>query len=154
MLVNIPVTCGIVLCGTKWSFVRYIDVLSAFPHKHSDHVYNLNWQIQLSGSSYWSKVESNPQFFKWNKKKNRHCGGCTFFQNFSCYGLVVMMFWRFGGKGLLNQRLNQWISDEGVCRTAPAIPDVLKSKKYNGQIFCDLQAHLHTFSGFLVNITK
>ena len=29
-----------------------------------------------------------------------------------------MLFWRFGGKG----SLNQWISDEGVCRTALATP--------------------------------
>ena len=31
------------------------------------------------------------------------------------------MFWRFGGKGLLHQSVN----DGGVCRTAPATPDLL-----------------------------
>ena len=33
-----------------------------------------------------------------------------------------MMFWRIGGKG----SLNEWINDEGVCRTASAIPGLLK----------------------------
>ena len=32
---------------------------------------------------------------------------------------------RLGGKGWLNQSINQSINDEGVCRTAPATPGLL-----------------------------
>ena len=49
------------------------------------------------------------------------------FQIPSSYGLGLMMFWRFGGKGWLNQWTNEWISDKGVCRTAPATPGLLIS---------------------------
>ena len=28
----------------------------------------------------------------------------------SCYGLGVMLFWRFGGNGLLNDWMNEWVT--------------------------------------------
>ena len=37
-------------------------------------------------------------------------------------GLGVMMFRRLGGKGSVTDLINQSISDEGVCRRAPATP--------------------------------
>ena len=43
------------------------------------------------------------------------------FQLPSSYGLWFMIFWRFGGKGLLTD----WLNHEGVCRTAPATPGLL-----------------------------
>ena len=45
------------------------------------------------------------------------------FQLSSSNGLGVMMFRRFGGKGSLIQS----VSDEAVCRTAPATPGLLKT---------------------------
>ena len=48
----------------------------------------------------------------------------------SSYGLGVMMFWKFGGKGSLTDWLNELIniSNEGDSRTAPGTPD---NKQYN-----------------------
>ena len=39
--------------------------------------------------------------------------------------LWLMIFGRFGGKGSLNQWMNQSLNDKGVCRTAPATPGLL-----------------------------
>ena len=50
--------------------------------------------------------------------------GWTLSQNFSFLALTsldVMMFWRFGGQGWINESLN----DKGVCRTALATPGLL-----------------------------
>ena len=47
------------------------------------------------------------------------------FQVPSFHGLVVMMFWRLGGKGSLTDWLTYLISDGGVCRTAPATAGLL-----------------------------
>ena len=51
----------------------------------------------------------------------------TFSKNFSCssYSLWFLIFGRFGGKGSLTESINEWISDKGFCRTAPATPDLL-----------------------------
>ena len=43
----------------------------------------------------------------------------------SFYGLGVMMFWRFWGKG----PLTKWMINKGVCRTAPAAPGPLIGQK-------------------------
>ena len=37
----------------------------------------------------------------------------------SSNGLEVMMFWRSGGKGWQTQSINEWVCDQGVCRTHP-----------------------------------
>ena len=47
------------------------------------------------------------------------------FQLPSSYGLGVMMFWRFGGKGSIRDWIYEWMSDKGVCRTAPATSGLL-----------------------------
>ena len=43
-----------------------------------------------------------------------------------------MMFWRFGGKGLLTESLNESSNDEAVCRTAPATPGLLNISRSIG----------------------
>ena len=50
----------------------------------------------------------------------------------SLNGLRVMMFWRFGGKGLLTESLNESSNDEAVCRTAPATPGLLNISRSIG----------------------
>ena len=45
------------------------------------------------------------------------------FQLPSSYGLGVLMFWRFGGKG----RVTRLMNDKGVYRTAPTTPGLLIS---------------------------
>ena len=53
-------------------------------------------------------------------------GRWTFSQNFSSLtGLGLKVIWRFGGKGWVSQLMNEWMNDEGVCRTAPATPGLL-----------------------------
>ena len=47
------------------------------------------------------------------------------FQLCSSYGLGVMMFCRFGGKGQVTELINY----EGVCGTAPATPGLLITLK-------------------------
>ena len=47
------------------------------------------------------------------------------FQLSSSNGLGFMMLLISGGKGCLNQLINQSISDEAVCKTAPATPGLL-----------------------------
>ena len=74
------------------------------------------------------------------------------FQLSSSYGLGVMMFWRSGGKGSLDQLM----SDGGNCRTARATPgllttwwDVLRAA------FCNLDKFLlDTVSGPLWNLAR
>ena len=34
----------------------------------------------------------------------------TFSQNFSSYGLGVLIFWKFGGKGSPTQSINEWVT--------------------------------------------
>ena len=54
----------------------------------------------------------------------------------SSHSLGVMMFWRFGGKG----SLTHFMSNGGVCRTAPATPGLLKTFKQNETktfLFCE-----------------
>ena len=38
---------------------------------------------------------------------------------------IIMIFFWFGGKGSLTESMNEWINDEGDCRTAPATPGLL-----------------------------
>ena len=40
-----------------------------------------------------------------------------------------MILWRCGGKGWLNQSVNELINDEAVFRTAPATPGLLKGPR-------------------------
>ena len=44
-----------------------------------------------------------------------------------CPGFGVMMFWRFWRKGWITWLINQFISDGGVSRTAPATPGLFKT---------------------------
>ena len=44
----------------------------------------------------------------------------------SSYSLRVKVFWRYFHKWWLSHLLNQLIRDEGVCRTAPGTPGLLK----------------------------
>ena len=44
----------------------------------------------------------------------------------SSYGLGVLMFWRSGGKASVSDWINEWMSCEVVCRTAPATPGLLQ----------------------------
>ena len=52
-------------------------------------------------------------------------GKLTFSSNFrtiySFYGFEVKVFGKFGGK----ESVSQFVSDKGVCRTAPARPGLL-----------------------------
>ena len=43
----------------------------------------------------------------------------------SSYGLGGKVIQRSGGKGWPTELSNEWMSDEGVCRTAPATPGLL-----------------------------
>ena len=47
------------------------------------------------------------------------------FQLPSSYCLWFMIIWRSGGKGSLNELINEWINDEAVYRTPPATPGLL-----------------------------
>ena len=49
-------------------------------------------------------------------------GGWTFSQNFSFLALTVCDFWYYEDLEEKADLINQWISNEAVCRTAPATP--------------------------------
>ena len=51
----------------------------------------------------------------------------------SSNGLVFMALWIFGRKGW--PTCNQWMNDQGVCRTAPATPSLLKTWQNLSDIF-------------------
>ena len=62
-------------------------------------------------------------------------GGWTFSQNFSSLALTICDLSYYEdilGKGWLNEIMNEWISSEAVCRTAPSTPGL--SKKYRFEI--------------------
>ena len=44
----------------------------------------------------------------------------------SSNNLGVMMVWRFGGKGSINEWINEWMNNKCVCITTPATPGLLK----------------------------
>ena len=60
----------------------------------------------------------------WHVTCDTRCGVniLSKFQFPSSNSLWLMKCWRFGGKGSANEWMNEWISDKGVCRTAPATP--------------------------------
>ena len=56
------------------------------------------------------------------------CWGLNILSKFqlpSSYGLGETEFWRYFNERI-TEWLNQWISDKGVCRSAPATPGMLK----------------------------
>ena len=80
----------------------------------------------------------------------------------SSYGVWFMIFWKFGGKG----SQTEWMTDEGVCRTAPATHGLLKtipgnlvvpdqyeiqSKKYH---FCQVNENGQKTNGIIQNQTE
>ena len=67
----------------------------------------------------------------WHVWHMTHIVGWTFAQNFSTLALLV---WDWQcledictNKGWVNQWMNEWVSDGGDCRTAPAAPSLLNS---------------------------
>ena len=59
------------------------------------------------------------------------CGRLTLSQNFRslAHTVRIIMFWRLGEKGWPAELINEWISDKGVFRTAPATPGMLNILK-------------------------
>ena len=69
-------------------------------------------------------------------------GGVSILSKFqlpSSYRLWFMILWRSGGKGWLNELMNEWINqlinDEAVYRTDPATPGLLKMSDTNSCIW-------------------
>ena len=54
-------------------------------------------------------------------------GGWTFSQNFSSLALMVCELWYLEDWEEKADGLTEWINNEGVCRTAPATPDLLNT---------------------------
>ena len=90
-----------------------------------------------------STAKSKIYIYIWKKMWHTTCdtwhvtrdtfGGVTIISKFqlpSSYRLWFMILWRSGGKGWLNELIN----DEAVYRTAPATPGLLKSPRHGGEM--------------------